>query len=273
MSKVYRVRFAGGRGNKSAADMPQDPPMMAMDEALAQINTLPGVLKPLEATDLAGVRGSFLVNDLPFKDGGRRIKTSGVQQIAALLRGAPFILNHETFGTLALSVGRAFGAVTATAPSGAFWAGPRFYVQNQHPLFDTEALVACIDGGTFNEQSVGMYAHSFTCSICGEDAGDCDHAPRAQYDGRTCLWEYDDVDEVDEFSGVMSGAIDGTRYFLAAKDERDDVVDADALEAQVIERAQRRDPSLFERMAIAAQERRQRTEQGLRSLYGIRKAS
>lgn len=277
MKKLYRVRekldLAGGRGSSNAADVPEPPRMLAMDEALRQINTLPGVLTPLEESDLAGVRGCFLVNDLPFKDGGRRIKTQAVQQIAQLMRGVPFIFNHEMFGTAAIPAGRAFGSVTATAPSGAFWAGPRFYIQNRHPLIDPVGLVAAIDGGTMTEQSIGMYAESFTCSICGEEAGDCDHVPRAMYDGRKCLWEYDQITEAEEFSAVISGAIDGTSYFVAAADTRDGAIDPDELEADAVARAQKRDPSIFERMAKAAEARRQTVQHGLRVLTGIRQAS
>jgi hypothetical protein len=81
-----------------------------------------------------------------------------------------------------------------------------------------------------------MFAKKFECSICGDDAGDCDHAPGAMYPAGRCMWEYDDVIEVDEWSFVYSGAVKGTGFYLAAENKHPEARDVEAIERELAER-------------------------------------
>lgn len=207
----------------------------ATADHLAQINALPGVLKPLAASDVF-VRGIRLCNDQPFKDGRRRITRNGIEQIAGKMRGVPMMLNHDVYSREALPVGRAFAGSVETVGE-VQWAAALFYVLRD-AAGQGEALIEAIDGGQLTEASIGMYAASFTCSVCGKEVGDpeCKHVAGMDYGdkGGLCLYEYDGIEEVEEFSAVMSGMIEGTHYFLAASRQHPDALDPDEMEAAAV---------------------------------------
>lgn len=238
--RLYRIRetFAGAQQG-AGLEHPR-PVRPDMASCLAEINSLPGVLEPLTEADTT-VLGLWLCNDAPFKDGRRMIATKGVRQITGLLRGAPYMMNHDVFSPQAIPMGRAFRGVQAKAKDGVTWCGPLFHVQHEHPIVNGKGLARSIEGGTISQASVGMYAGSFSCTICNEQAGDCEHVPGMDYgkDGGKCLFAYSDINEVEEFSAVMSGAVEGTGYFAvaAANEPRAGALDPDAIEAQVLERA------------------------------------
>jgi hypothetical protein len=241
------VRLAG---TAPAPEAPAGPQMPSMDECLAEINALPGVLSTLTADDLS-VFGLWLVNDMPFKDGRRAIATDAVDSIARMMPGTPYMVNHAVYpgDPRVLPVGTAFRGLSSLDANGAKWAGPLLYVLNEQPFVNGRGLSAAISGGQVTEASIGMYCDSFACSICGEQAGDCEHVAGMDYgqDGGMCVYVYDGISEVEEFSAVMSGAISGTRYFkIAASEQHDGALDPDEVEARVLARAPR---GLFARMA------------------------
>jgi hypothetical protein len=212
----------------------------ASDEHLALINGLtdkeghPLTLKPLTADEVF-VRGIRLCNDLPFKDGRRRITRAGLKQIVDRLPGVPVMINHAIYpgDPRILPVGRTF-AGRLTKEDGVTWAEALFYTLRDHPLIDTTALVGAVDGGLVTQASIGMYALSYSCSVCGEQVGmDHEHAPGATYDKVVCFFEYEDIDEVEEWSMLASGMIRGTHYIAAGSEPREaespDALDESAL--------------------------------------------
>ncbi len=63
-------------------------------------------------------------------------------------------------------------------------------------------LIAEIEGGIKKEVSVGCSAAKRTCSICGKDAGVCEHERGRYYGGRLCYATLGDITDAYEWSFV-----------------------------------------------------------------------
>ena len=63
-------------------------------------------------------------------------------------------------------------------------------------------LIAEIEGGIKKEVSVGCSAAKRTCSICGKDAGLCEHERGRYYGGRLCYTTLGDITDAYEWSFV-----------------------------------------------------------------------
>ena len=63
-------------------------------------------------------------------------------------------------------------------------------------------LIAEIEGGIKKEVSVGCSAAKRTCSICGKDAGLCEHERGRYYGGRLCYATLGDITDAYEWSFV-----------------------------------------------------------------------
>ncbi len=63
-------------------------------------------------------------------------------------------------------------------------------------------LIAEIEGGIKKEVSVGCSASKRTCSICGKDAGVCEHERGRYYGGRLCYATLGDITDAYEWSFV-----------------------------------------------------------------------
>ncbi len=67
---------------------------------------------------------------------------------------------------------------------------------------DTQNLINQIDGGIKKEISVGCSVKSRVCSICGCEAGECEHVAGKQYEQNLCYFTLKDALDAYEFSFV-----------------------------------------------------------------------
>jgi hypothetical protein len=228
MSRLYRPAALMGL-RLAMGDMPSG------ESLLADINAMPGVLKPLTAEDVT-IRGAMLVNDAPLKDGKRRLTVSLLDEMAKAAPGVKVLRDHAGARrpfTEVIPVGRTIRADLVQDASGVNWLRAYYYMANGD---ESEELANKVDAGVIDQCSVGFYAKDLTCSVCGADAGECDHVPGATYEGATCLWEYSNLAEFEEWSFVDEGMADGTHFFLAASARGIDVMRDDELEAWHTER-------------------------------------
>lgn len=63
-------------------------------------------------------------------------------------------------------------------------------------------LIAEIDGGIKKEVSVGCAVRRSVCSVCGADAGTCEHIKGREYGGKLCYTELRDPSDAYEWSFV-----------------------------------------------------------------------
>ena len=222
---IYRLR--DHREVWLAADGAPKPPT---PKQLAKINALPGVLRPLAADEVT-VLGILLVNDQPFKDGRRVIRTSALKPIAKLMPGVKVAMNHDVYSRDgARAVGRAFDA-DVVKDGETSWVLVWWYSLNGGL---TGELVREVVGGLTTEASIAMLASVCECSICGGNWGMCKHYEQAgsKVGGKRCLAELDGIERVIEFSFVFSGMVEGTRFLVAASEngEAVEAVDLDELE-------------------------------------------
>jgi hypothetical protein len=236
------------------------------DPILAKINALPGVLEPLKAEDVVVLNGDG-INDAPFKDGRRRIRTAAVRQLVAMAAGVPLLIDHPSGlggGREALPHGRIIEARTRVE-DGVTWGNFDFYLLRN--VFDGGEYAKAITGGLITENSVGVFFKKQECSIDGGSIWECEHALGATYDGQKAMLEYDAPELFDEWSFVYSGAVKGTRFYKLAAGNTVEAEDADeAAEALVAARAPK-EPTFWERCAAARSKRRE----GVRSWFSGRK--
>ena len=85
-----------------------------------------------------------------------------------------------------------------------------------------ESLIAEIQGGIKKEVSVGCSVAKAVCSICGDEAGSCQHIKGRSYDGQLCWKELEDATDAYEWSFVAvpaqrdAGVIKGLEPSLKA---------------------------------------------------------
>lgn len=225
------------------------------DATMAKINALPGVLAPLKAEDVV-VRGVAVMNDAPFNDGRRRIRTAAVRRLVEMAVGVPVMLNHDTWSREAIPVGRTFEG-SLRMEGGVTWGDLGFYMLRD---VGGEELAVALDGGQITEASIGVYFRKSLCSIDDGSIWECDHQPGARYDGRTCYLEYDDPELFDEWSFVYRGAVKGTRFFRLAAAEQVESEDAEEAAARAFAKrpAEPPIPTLVERFAEGRRRRRER---------------
>lgn len=202
---------------------------------LSTINRLPGVLMPLNADDVTVLR-TYLVNDQPFKDGRRVIRSAALTQIAKLMPGVKVAMNHDVFTRDATrALGRSIDA-EVVREDGASWVVVSWYTLNGGT---TGEVVREVLGGLITEASIAMLCSVCECSICGGNWGMCKHYEQAgqKVGGKRCLAELDGVERVMEWSYVFSGMVEGTHFRVAASEgeegELAGVVDLEDLEKAV----------------------------------------
>jgi hypothetical protein len=144
---------------------------------------------------------------------GLIVPEASVRQIAALAYDAPIQLNHDTFSSEGLPIGRVFESSVTTNESGDIVNVQRFFVPRT-PV--TEEIMARVDGGAINEVSVSFGYDRMECTICHGDMFDCEHMPGTEYAGAVCHGLVLDIGEYFETSLVWAGAADGTRIRMAA---------------------------------------------------------
>ncbi|MDP8227996.1 MAG: hypothetical protein P9M15_00925 [Candidatus Electryoneaceae bacterium] len=173
------------------------------DQLIAQINSL-NPPKQLTADDVYVRRCRLAGDALDLQYG--RFRTEDMPKLLKLVNGAPLLVGHrkDTVG-----IGRFFGGKTQKLGEVSY-VSPYFYWLKEHS--SAEDLRVNIDGGIYNEASLGFMFGSPTCSICGLDVRRCEHLPGEEYDGDLCHIWYDDVKRITEGSIVYRGAEPGTGF-------------------------------------------------------------
>ncbi|HHE46709.1 MAG TPA: hypothetical protein ENL08_03265 [Bacteroidetes bacterium] len=140
-----------------------------------------------------------------------RFRTGDLDLLLDMLQGAPALVGHRKD---TLGVARFFGGgIERNEQTGVSYIVPKFYWMRLHSA--SEDLRVNIDGGIYNEASLGFTFRKPTCGICGEDIRRCEHVPGREYDGKRCFFYYDELIKVTEGSFVYRGAQQGTGFMLA----------------------------------------------------------
>lgn len=180
------------------------------DNDIAVINTLPNPpLLPVTVKDVY-IRRCRLAGDA-IDAGFGRFRTQDLQLLLEMVQGVPALVGHRKDS---LGVARFFGGdVQHEKASGISYIVPKFYWMRLHSA--SEDLKVNIDGGIYNQASLGFTFRRPTCAVCSEDIRRCEHAPGCEYDGKLCHFYYDELVRVTEGSLVYRGAQPGTGFSLA----------------------------------------------------------
>jgi hypothetical protein len=180
------------------------------DEDIIVINSLPNPpLVPVTAREIY-IRRCRLAGDA-IDSGFGRFRTTDLDLLLELVQGVPALIGHRKDS---LGVARFFGgSIERNQASGVSYIVPKFYWMKMHSA--SEDLRVNIDGGIYNEASLGFTFKKPTCSICGEDIRRCEHVPGREYESNLCFFNYDDIIKVTEGSLVYRGAQPGTGFALA----------------------------------------------------------
>lgn len=201
------VRFSLASGASASEGWPVSG---ATDAHLAAINAMPGVLKPVTAADVF-VRECDAINDLVLKN-GLKLGAGELGQIASLSPGLGIHIQHDTYTTAGLPIGRIFAARMEVREDAAHVV-QTFYITADE---DTAKLVNRIDTGAISEVSVSFLYDRLMCSICATELSKCAHWPLESYDGQMCLGLVQGVTEFLETSLVWQGMANDTRIKMAA---------------------------------------------------------
>lgn len=179
------------------------------EEDIQIINNLPNPpLVPVTAREVY-VRRCRLAGDA-IDAGYGRFRPADLPLLLNLLQGAPALIGHRKD---TLGVARFFGGQLWKDPqSETTYVVPKFYWMRAHSA--SEDLRVNIDGGIYNEASLGFIFRRPTCAVCGEDIRRCDHIPGRDYEGQRCFFYYDEIVRVTEGSLVYRGAQPGTGFML-----------------------------------------------------------
>ena len=179
------------------------------DDDVEQINSLKNPpLVPITARDIY-IRRCRLAGDA-VDAGFGRFRSDDLPLLLDLVQGVPALIGHRKD---TLGVARFFGGEIKRSPeNGISYIVPKFYWMRLHSL--SEDLRINIDGGIYNEASLGFTFRCPTCSVCGEDVRRCEHLPGKEYEGTTCFFYYDEIIKVTEGSLVYRGAQPGTGFML-----------------------------------------------------------
>lgn len=180
-------------------------------------------LRSLTPADVI-VRDARIANNMP-DSYNTQFTENALEKIVKLMPGAPVMRNHVTYGVDGLPVGRWFRCWNERDEDGTYWTAARMYMLRE-PL--TDSLALRMDGGVLSEVSLSwwMSREAMRCSICGRIplSDGCEHFPGEDYNGRKCVTQMLDVDEVDEGSLVWKGGQYNTKIMLADGDDDEDDV-------------------------------------------------
>lgn len=121
-----------------------------------------------------------------------RIPLEALQKLAPMYVGRTVICDHRWSANSQQA--RIFAASVEQRDSGVNALMVKCYMLRTDA---TKDVIAFIEGGILREVSVGFVAGSIRCSICGEDAYQCQHLKGATYDGALCV--YDLLDPLDAY--------------------------------------------------------------------------
>lgn len=201
------VRFAAVAGESAHEGWPLSG---ATEAHLAAINAMPGVLKPLTAADVF-VRECDAINSQALKN-NLQLGAAELVQIAQMSPGSGIHVQHDTYTTDGLPLGRIFAARVEQRE------GVTHVVQTFYLVADEEnaQIVGRIDAGAISEVSVSFMYDRLVCSICQTELSECAHWPGEMYDAKMCIGMVLGVDEYLETSLVWQGMANDTRIRMAA---------------------------------------------------------
>lgn len=152
-----------------------------------------------------------------------RFRTKDLNKLLKLTNGAPLMEMHKTGGMFGdgpkeLPIGRFFSGKVKSkeidhldgSRGPASFIVPKFYWMKNNS--GAEDLRVNIDGGIFNEASLGFTFAKPSCSICEEDIRMCKHVPGEKYRKEFCHYFCDKPLAVLEGSIVHRGAHPGTQF-------------------------------------------------------------
>lgn len=197
-----------------------EPPSMATDAHLEQINRMKGVLRPLTADDVY-VRGMMAANNLPMRGQykGLLMPAPELDVLAVLAPAKKVHCVHDTgeldmlggrsSGFFSLPIGTIFAADRARI-EGIEWA--RFlFVAARTPI--TREAITRVDSGIVSEVSINTSYSWLECSLCRKNIRGCEHIPGEG----DCLGIIHGVKDFVECSLVGEGAMQGTSLFDPSK--------------------------------------------------------
>jgi hypothetical protein len=178
-----------------------------------------------------------------------RFTLSALDEIAEMLPGRPVMVGHDYSQA---PVGRFFAAERVFRDDlqrpkrDNYWVKGLFYTLARDE--EGDAIARRIDGGIYQEVSVGWRCLNATCALCMNPINDhnrCPHVPGELYEEGLCDYEFSDVTTVLEGSLVFAGGQKDTSMFTPDPGSRmlggikkslslDEFLAADDLEEPVI---------------------------------------
>lgn len=132
-----------------------------------------------------------------------RFPADTLHKLAPMFVGKPGIADHKW--SAGLQKARIYDAFVETQGGVTSLIFKCYMLRND----STKDWISAIEGGILREVSVGCSISRAVCSICGGDAGTCQHHKGAVYNGRLCVYELWDPVDAYEFSFVAVPAQPG----------------------------------------------------------------
>ena len=135
---------------------------------------------------------------------GERFETGTLNELAELFVGKTGIFDHQW--TAAGQTARLYrtevvdedGVMTAAGDLCRYVKGYAYVLRTP----GNEELIAQLEGGILREVSVGCAVEKAACSVCGKQAGSCDHRKGEYYDGKLCYTSLEGAADAFEWSFV-----------------------------------------------------------------------
>lgn len=184
------------------ATLADAPEQGRLQELAALVNERINPPEQVTAEDIL-VRGMYVVSDEVNSFGGR-FPASEFQSLKEKLINTPVLVGHRKDS---LPIGRTFHAELVER-NGRPWVKSLFYWLKSAD--GAQMLADNIDGGIYQECSIGFMYRLPECSICGNDIRLCEHQVFSNYPNngaeQSCHFLYREIEKVLETSLVYRGA-------------------------------------------------------------------